>query len=152
MLQDEIMKLGGYFRGIEYYNDALIVKVIFPTNWKVYPSSDESIKPASSDNSNGEYYYYGNVNSVSLDDIFSLINETIEANRDAELKIQLLTSKIKELQELFKVTPYEELLTLNFYTDKKEKKPKRKYTKKKKAESDEIVEAEPVNIDKEEKE
>ena len=38
MLQEEIMKLGEYFRGIEYFNDALIVKVQFPIQWKVFPT------------------------------------------------------------------------------------------------------------------
>ena len=136
MLQDEILKLRDYFRGIEYFNDAIIVKVNFPLKWQVFPTPDGNIKPARSDNSQGEYYYYGDMNKVSLDDIFGLIKETIEANKDAELKIQLLSSKMNELKELFKTTPYEELLTLSFYTDKKtkEEKPKRKYTRKKKKE------------------
>ena len=45
MLQDEIIKLGEYFRGIEYYNDAIIVKVNFPIRWLVYPSANGFIKP-----------------------------------------------------------------------------------------------------------
>ena len=38
MLQEEIMKLGEHFRGIEYFNDALIVKIQFPVQWKVFPT------------------------------------------------------------------------------------------------------------------
>ena len=109
MLQDEIMKLGDYFRGIEYFNDALIVKVNFPPRWQVYPSIDGNIKPAKSDNTTGEYYYYGDMNKVSLDDIFALINETIEANKDAESKIHLLNEKVIELKELFKRETFEKL-------------------------------------------
>jgi hypothetical protein len=133
MLQDEIMKLGDYFRGIEYFNDALIVKVNFPPRWQVYPSPDGNIKPAKSDKSVGEYYYYGDMNKVSLDDIFSIIKETIEANKDAELKIHLLNEKVNELKELFKRETYESLLKMKFVIEEeKEKKSKRKYTKKKK--------------------
>jgi hypothetical protein len=84
MLQDEIMKLGDYFRGIEYYNDALIVKVNFPPRWQVYPSKDGNIKPAKSESNAGEYYYYGNMNKVSLDDIFGVIKETIEDVKPTE--------------------------------------------------------------------
>lgn len=152
MLQDEIMKLGDYFRGIEYYNDALIVKVNFPPRWQVYPSKDGNIKPAKSESNAGEYYYYGNMNKVSLDDIFGVIKETIEANKDAELKIQLLNDKANELKELFKTTPYEKLLGLKFVIEEpKVEKPKRKYNKKKKVEevTTEVVEAEtnePVSI------
>lgn len=136
MLQDEILKLGDYFRGIEYFNDALIVKVNFPERWQVYPSIDGNIKPAKSDNAVGEYFYYGDMNKVSLDDIFGLIEETIEANKDAELKIQFLNEKVIELKELFKREPYERLSRLKFVIEDevKEKKTKRKYTKKKKEE------------------
>lgn len=147
MLQDEIMKLGDYFRGIEYFNEALIVKVNFPQRWQVYSSKDGNIKPAKSEKAAGEYYYYGNMNIVTLDDIFGLIKETIEANKDAELKIQLLNEKANELKELFKTTPYEKLLGLKFIIEEvKEKKPKRKYTKKKK-EEEKVVVAEETNID-----
>lgn len=144
MLQDEILSISEYFRGIEYFNEALIVKVIFPQRWQVYPSKEGNIKPAQGGDTQGEYYYYGNMNAVSLDDIFSLIKETITANKDAELKIHLLNSKIDELKELFKAKSYEELLTLRFAFDekKKEAKPKRKYTRKKKEAPEEPVKEE----------
>lgn len=147
MLQDEIMKLGDYFRGIEYFNDALIVKVNFPPRWQVYPSIDGNIKPAKSDNTTGEYYYYGDMNKVSLDDIFALINETIEANKDAESKIHLLNEKVIELKELFKRETFERLSNLKFVIEEpKQEKPKRKYTRKKKVEEN-IVVAEETNVD-----
>lgn len=147
MLQDEIMKLGDYFRGIEYFNDALIVKVNFPPRWQVYPSIDGNIKPAKSDNTTGEYYYYGDMNKVSLDDIFALINETIEANKDAESKIHLLNEKVIELKELFKRETFERLSNLKFVIEEpKQEKPKRKYTRKKKVE-EKVVVAEETNID-----
>ena len=145
MLQDEILKLGDYFRGIESFNEALIVKVNFPQKWQVYPSKDGNIKPAKSDNAVGEYFYYGNMNTVTLDDIFGLIKETIEANKDAELKIHLLNDKANELKELFKSNPYEKLLNLKFVIEEpKAEKPKRKYTKKKKKEEETIITTEPV--------
>ena len=154
MLQDEIMKLGDYFRGIEYYNNALIVKVNFPQRWQVYPSKDGSIKPAKSDS--GEYYYYGDMNVVTLDDIFGVIKETIEANKDAELKVQLLNEKATELKELFKTMPYEKLLNLKFVIEEtKADKPKRKYNKKKKKEEEEnndVVVAETTDTDNQETE
>ena len=141
MLQDEIIKLGEYFRGIEYYNDAIIVKVTFPIRWQVYPSANGFIKPAKTDNQ-GEYYYYGDMSKVTLDDIFNVIEETISANKDAELKIQLLSDKINEIKELFKITPYEKLLGLKFaFEEAKKEKPKRKYTRKKKTQPEASNEA-----------
>ena len=153
MLQDEIMKLGDYFRGIEYFNDALIVKVNFPRKWQVYPSADGNIKPAKSENADGEYYYYGNMNIVSLDDIFGLIKETIESNKDMESKMKLLTEKANELKELFIQNSYEKLLNLRFvFEEIKPEKPKRKYTKKKKKEEEEnnVVVVETTDADKQE--
>jgi len=148
------MKLGDYFRGIEYYNEALIVKVNFPQRWQVYPSKDGNIKPAKSEKAVGEYYYYGNMNVVTLDDIFGVIKETIEANKDAELKIQLLNEKANELKELFKTNPYDKLLGLKFVLEEvKTEKPKRKYTKKKKKveeENNDVVVAETTDADKQE--
>lgn len=152
MLQDEIMKLGDYFRGIEYFNEALIVKVNFPTRWQVYPSANGNIKPAKSEKTTGEYYYYGDMNKVSLDEIFAIIKETIEANKDAELKIHLLNEKVNELKELFKRESYEKLLGLKFVIEEmKAKKPKRKYTKKKKVEEVTVVDDE-TNADEKEEE
>ena len=151
MLQDEIMKLGDYFRGIEYFNDALIVKVNFPPRWQVYPSIDGNIKPAKSDNTTGEYYYYGDMNKVSLDDIFALINETIEANKDAESKIHLLNEKVIELKELFKRETFEKLSNLKFVIEEpKQEKPKRKYTRKKKVEEEVVAEDTIIEDKKEE--
>ena len=150
MLQDEIKKLGDYFRGIEYFNDALIVKVNFPPRWQVYPSIDGSIKPAKSEKAIGEYFYYGDMNKVSLDDIFGLIEETIDANKDAELKIQFLNEKVAELKELFKREPYERLSKLKFVIEEevKEEKPKRKYTRKKKTEDKTVVAEKTIIEDK----
>ena len=152
MLQDEIIKIGEYFRGIEYFNDALMVKVQFPFNWVVYPSENNLIKPAKSETLNGEYYYYGDMNSVTLDEIFNLIKETIDANKNAELKVQLLNNKIAELKELFSKTPYEKLVMLKYIFDEPviNKKPKRKYNRKKKEESE--IKVEQQNNEEEKKE
>lgn len=137
MLQEEILKIGEYFRGIEYFNDALIVKVSFPPQWKVFSAMGGSIKPANGD-STGDYFYYGDSNKVTLDDIFNVIEETITVNKDAELKVRFLIDKRKELDELFKVTPFEKLKCLKFvFEEEKKEKPKRKYTKKKKEQKQE---------------
>lgn len=135
MLQVEnyISKIGEYFEGIERYNDALIVRVKLPERWGVYPSSDERIKVAPSEEVPNEYYYYGSSNDVNLEDIFQLILETIQMNKDVLLKIELLKEKVQELKELFDTKPLEELKTLKFVTEQPKKtKAKRKYTKKKK--------------------
>lgn len=122
-----------YFRGIEMYNDALMVKVIYPNNWKAYPSNDGRIKVTPSDNDKSLTYYYADSKDTTYEDMFDLIEETIKANNDIVLKLKLLRDKVEELKELFSQLSYDELTTLKFVTEAvKNDKPKRKYNKKKK--------------------
>lgn len=147
-LTDKINEMNPYFQRIEKYNDALICVVIFPKNWAVFNSDSGKIKVAPSDQKAYEYFYYGDGNKVSLDDIFDFIKETIEVNQSLEEKAKLLVEKAKELQELFEVTPLEKLKTLKFaMEDVKKPKAKRKYTKRKKVQ--ENVKEEPISEPKE---
>jgi len=144
VLQDKIELIKPYFRSLETYNDALIIRVHFPPKWAVFPSDDGKIKAAPSDQKAYEYFYYGDSNKVSLDDIFDFIKETIEVNQSIEEKAKLLVEKTKELQELFETTPLEKLKTLNFVMeDIKKPKAKRKYTRRKKVQ--ENVKEEPIS-------
>lgn len=117
-----------YVRGIEMYNEALIVKVMYPSKWQAYPSKDEKIKVAPSDTNPNESYYYASSENTTYDEMLDLIEETIKVNSETALKIKLLAEKIEELKELFSDKDYDELLTLTFSFGK----PKRKYAKKKK--------------------
>ena len=131
MLQDKINEISPYFKSIEKYNDALICVVIFPKNWAVFNSDSGKIKVAASDRKAYEYFYYGDGNEVSLEDIFDFIKNTIEVNQSLEIKAKLLVQKAKELQDLFEVTPLEKLKTLEFtMKEPKKARAKRKYTKK----------------------
>lgn len=122
-----------YFRGIEMYNDALIVRVMLPPKWKAYNSNDGRIKATPSENVANEYFYYANSQDTTYEDIFDLIEETIKANNDIVLKLKLLRDKVEELKAMFSEHTYDELTTLKFvFEDVKKEKPKRKYTKRKK--------------------
>lgn len=132
-LQDRMNDMRPYFRGIEMYNEALMVKVVYPSKWKAYPSDDGRIKVTPSETDPNLTFYYADSNNTTYEDMFDLIEQTIKANQDILLKLQLLRDKGEELKELFSKLSYEELKTLKFVTEKvKEEKPKRKYTKKKK--------------------
>ena len=147
-LTDKINEMNPYFQRIEKYNDALICVVIFPKNWAVFNSDSGKIKVAASDRKAYEYFYYGDGNEVSLEDIFDFIKETIEVNQSIEEKAKLLVEKTKELQELFETTPLEKLKTLNFVMkDIIKSKAKRKYTRRKKVQED--VKEEPISEPKE---
>lgn len=142
-LQERMNDMRPYFRGIEMYNEALMVKVIYPDKWKAYPSDDGRIKVTPSDTDANMTYYYADSNNTTYEDIFDLVEQTIKANKDIVLKLKLLREKGEELKELFSKLTYEELLTLKFVTET-EKKTKRKYTRKKKTNE------EPNTINKEE--
>jgi hypothetical protein len=132
-LQERMSDMKPYFRGIEMYNEALMVKVVMPANWKCYPSADGRIKVTPSDSDPNMTFYYADSNNTSYEDMFDLIEETIKANKDIVLKLKLLKEKVEELKETFSRHTYEELETLKFVLTEPEKpKVKRKYTKKKK--------------------
>lgn len=133
-LQERMRDMAPYFRGIDMYNEALIVRVVYPNKWKAYNSSDGLIKAAPSEDNKNEIWYYANSKDCDFDTIFNLVEETIKANNEIHLKLELLKEKIEELKELFSKKPYEELTTMRFIFDlnAKQEKPKRKYTKRKK--------------------
>ncbi len=156
-LQERMDDMKPYFRAIEVYNSALMVRVVFPSNWKVYPSANDTIKVTPSETNANEVIYYADSSKATYEDMFDLVEETIKSNQDIVLKLKLLKDKVEELKELFSKLTYEELSTLKFVTDKpKEVKPKRKYTKKKKVEekAPEVpkIESEEENITEEIKE
>ena len=132
-LQERMDGMKPYFRAIEVYNDALMVRVTFPSSWKIYPSSDGRVKVTPSETNANEAIYYADCNEASYEDIFDLVEETIKANQDIVSKLKLLRDKVEELKELFSTHSYEELKTLTFVLEEgKKARPKRKYTKKKK--------------------
>lgn len=142
-LQDRIKKNAKYFRGMEMENGFLIVKVLYEDKWGVYSREDESVKVAKSTEINNEWYYYGDFDVITFDDVFDLIEETIEMNLSAIAKIELLNEKFNELKTIFATEKLEKLKTLYFAFDEVINKPKRKYNKKKK--DKEIIENESTN-------
>lgn len=153
-LQERMSEMKPYFRGIEMYNEALMVKVIYPNKWKAYPSKDGRIKVTPSESDPNMTYYYADSNDTTYEDMFDLVEETIKANTDIILKLKLLRDKYEELKELFSEKTYDELTTLKFvFDDITGKKPKRKYTKKKKQEeSTDTVEVKEDDVTNEVKE
>ena len=141
-LQDRMNSLKPYFKGIEMYNDALIVRVSYPSNWKAYGSADERIMVTPSDSDPNETYYYADSSKATYDDMFDLIEETVKANNEISMKLKLLQEKGEELKELFSTLSYDELLTLKFVTSS-QKQSKRKPRKKVKPDVVEAVAEEP---------
>lgn len=123
-----------YFRGIEMYNEAIMVKVVFPNKWKAYPNEDGRIKVTPSDSDPNVTYYYADSKDTTYEDIFDLVEETIKSNQEIVLKLKLLKDKVEELKEIFQNKSYEDLQHLQFVI---ENNKKRKYSRKKKEEEKE---------------
>jgi len=149
-LQERMNDMKPYFRGIEMYNEALMVKVVYPNNWRAYPSDDGRIKVTPSDDkSSNVTYYYADSKDTTYEEMFDLVEQTIKANQDIVLKLKLLKDKVEELKELFQNTSYDDILNLQFVIEKPTK-PKRKYVRKKvkvneEAKQEEIMENNETN-------
>jgi hypothetical protein len=133
-LNERIEKIAEYFKGMKIIGDTIIVEVKFGHKWGTYPS-DESETPrinvAQSEEEADVWFYYAKFNEVGLDEIFDLIENTIQMNKDALAKIELLKEKIGELKTLFEKENIETLQGLEFSLPKK-RSSKRKNNKVKK--------------------
>lgn len=133
-LKESIKNIEQYFRGIDYFNDAVMVKCELPDKLSIVEDIDKGIKATKGDD--GLIYYYGNKNEVEIEDIFALIETTIHVYEEAKEKAALFRIKCEELKALFANTDLKQLNSLYFAfseptTIEPTKPKKRKYNKKK---------------------
>lgn len=128
-LQERIKKIEHYFKGMEIVNDTVIIKVLYGNKWGAYPSQDDHIKVAKSEELANQWFYYADYTHTVIDEIFDLIDETIDMNLSAIERLELFNTKNSELRELFVNEPLSKLKTLTF-TFHEPKKTKKKKTKK----------------------
>lgn len=145
-LKDSIKKIETYFRGIDYYNDAIMVKCELPKKISVIEDIEKGIKVTHDEN--GLTYYYGNKNDVEIEDIFTLIETTIQVYEEARAKAILFREKCEELKKLFAETDLDKLKTLYFNFSepinmtKKKKRQTKKTNQPKVEETENITETE----------
>jgi len=140
MLQDILEKNKDYFKCIEIKNGYLTMTISLKDKWGVFSTPDGKISVGKSpSNIPNEYVYFGKYEEVTADEMFSLLEQTVKVNIEAELKYQLLNEKYDELKKVFATTPYEQLKSLYFAFSEpinvlKEELPKkkRKYVRKEK--------------------
>lgn len=134
-LTERIKKIEEYFKGMEIISNTVIIKVQYGDKWGAYPSSDESIKVAKSEEVINEWYYYSDYTYTIIDEIFDLIEETIEVNLSAIERLELLNEKMEELKNLFSNESLSRLKTLTFVFQDIDKSKSKKRKKKEKIES-----------------
>ena len=118
-LQENLTELSSYNIDFRYYGNWILVVVEYDKGWQIIEPTNPLIEQKAKD---GEYYYSATMNEVNIDEVFDLIKETIEHNKDLQKKVELFQEKIEELQKIFAEQDYDTLLTLSFKYKKYKKK------------------------------
>lgn len=122
-LQEKIISLSEYKLGFNIYSGHTIINVTYPKEWSVIKPENQEITFAQ-DEVNTETYFYSAPITFDMNNIFEIIEATIEFNKEMEKKILLFQEKQKELQNIFIEESYETLETLTFSFKKKRKSQK----------------------------
>jgi hypothetical protein len=109
-IQEKINTLQPYLSGIRYLDGLQLVDATFKDGW-VIPDSKIIKKEIIETN---YFMFYSEDKTVTIDDLLDYIGSIIELNIEREKKYELLKTKVKELQELFKEHPLSKLETLKF--------------------------------------
>lgn len=118
-LQENLTELSSYNIDFRYYGNWILVGVEYDKGWQIIEPTNPLIEHMAKD---GKYYYSAPMNEVNIDEVFDLIKETIEHNKDLQKKVELFQEKIEELQKIFAEQDYDTLLTLSFKYKKYKKK------------------------------
>lgn len=142
-LQEKLIELSEYGVSFNVASGNFVIKIKYNSNWTIIQPDGNEIAFYRDENDDSVYYYVASV-TTSIDKIFFAIDETIEYNRELELKVELFKEKMSELQEIFAQEPLDVLRTLEFKL-KKKKKEKTKKEKVVKEKEDDINNIEEVS-------
>lgn len=143
-LQEKLIELSEYGVSFNVASGNFVIKIKYNSNWTIIQPDGNEIAFYRDENDDSVYYYVASV-TTSIDKIFFAIDETIEYNRELELKVELFKEKMSELQEIFAQEPLDVLRTLEFKLKKKKKKEKTKKEKVVKEKEDDINNIEEVS-------
>jgi len=122
--ENKLKELGNYNIAFEIRQGYYHISIMYQDSWDIIMPENENIYL---EKRNGTYHYIAATESVSIDDMFECVDNTINYNKDLEKKLELFKQKTAELQELFAKENYERLKTIEFVF------PMQKKTRKKKA-------------------
>lgn len=120
-LSDYLKDYNQYFKGITIEGNNTFVTVLFEDDWQVISSSNKNIKCTASKKANGEWFFYGETDKVSIDDIMETIKENIRFNKELYNRNLIFEKKKKELAKIISEAPIKKLETLDFCFRKKKK-------------------------------
>lgn len=134
-LQEKLIELSEYNVNFNVANGNFVIKVKYNDKWSIIKPDNNDIAFYRDENDDSVYYYVAPI-TISLDKLFLAIDETIEYNRELELKVELFRDKMAELQEIFARESLDVLNTLEFKIKKKKEKMKKEKNIK---ENDDII-------------
>ena len=132
-LQEKLIELSKYGVSFNVASGNFVIKIKYNNDWTIIQPDSNEIAFYRDENDETVYYYVASV-TTSIDKIFFAIDETIEYNRELELKVEFFKKKMSELQEMFAQEPLEVLRTLEFKLKKKKEKTKKEKNAKEKEE------------------
>ena len=121
--EEKLKELSSYDIAFEVKQGYYHFSLKYPNNWNIIVSENDNIYI---EQRNDVCHYIASTDNTTIDDIFNVINETIEYNTDLEKKLQLFKEKVAKLQELFSVETYQRLKTIEFVFPKQKKTVKKK--------------------------
>lgn len=126
--EKRIKELSNYDISFEIKQGYYHIAIKYDDGWNILSPENEAIYLEERD---GIYHYIASTDSVKIEDIFNVIDSTIEYNLDLQKKLILFKQKTEELQQLFSNEDYDVLQTIEFTL--KKKKEIKKTTKKTKS-------------------
>ncbi len=120
-LQNKLIELSNYNVTFNVANGNFIVRIRYDEKWDVIEPENNKIAFYRDETDNLLCYYVAPI-SISIDEIFHAIDETIEYNKELEEKVILFNEKMKELQVIFAKEPISVLKTMEFKMKKKKQK------------------------------
>lgn len=118
-LQERLNSIKEYFVSMEMVEGKWAVCAQYRDNWCAYPPDDGSVELIEDENEKNHWWYVAKDESVVIDKLISLIEETVQTNIDAIRKVELFKEKATELKKIFsdeKLT-LAQLQTLRFVFD-----------------------------------
>lgn len=112
-IEKRINKLKPYIIGIRFLQDSTVLDVVLKEGW-IIQNSNTILSKKSEDGNFNYYMVYSEIESVTLDDLLDYLESGINANIERELKLELFRQKVKDLEDLFKKTPLNDLESMKF--------------------------------------
>jgi hypothetical protein len=111
-IQERLNALRPYVIGIRYLEGIQLVDAILKEGWTV-PKS-QLIQTEKIEGDDNYYIFFSDNDRMDIDDLLNYVQEIINLNIEREKKYELLTSKVGELQKIFKDNSLTKLQKLRF--------------------------------------